>query len=81
MNIEAQKLQLIEELVKLEDIDVIEQVKQLLLQKNNSVVGYGANGDVIKRQQLINRIGEAEERIDKGEFTDQEDLEKEAENW
>ena len=81
MNIQARKLQLIEELVKLEDIDVLEQVKQLLLQKNNPVVGYGANGDVITRQQLIHRLREAEERIDKGEFTTQENLEKEAENW
>jgi hypothetical protein len=30
---------------------------------------------------LIKRIEEAEKRIDNGEFTTQEDLEKESERW
>jgi hypothetical protein len=72
---------LIEELARIQDIHIIEQIKQLLKQKNNPVVGYEINGNPITRKQLIKRIEEAEKRIDNGEFVTQEDLEKESENW
>lgn len=81
MDIQAEKLQLIEELARIQDIHIIEQIKQLLKQKNNPVVGYEINGDSITRKQLIKRIEEAEKRIDNGEYVTQEDLEKESENW
>lgn len=81
MDIQTEKLHLIEELARLQDIRIIEQIKQLLKQKNNPVVGYEINGDPITRKQLVKRIEEAEKRIDNGEYTTQKDLEKEAENW
>jgi hypothetical protein len=81
MDIQAEKLHLIEELARIQDIHIIEQIKQLLMQKNNPVVGYEIDGSLITRKQLIKRIGEAETRIDNGEFITQEDLEKESENW
>ncbi len=81
MDIQTEKLHLIEELARIQDIHIIEQIKQLLKQKNNPVVGYEINGDPITRKQLIKRIEEAEKRIDNGEYVTQEDLEKESENW
>jgi hypothetical protein len=81
MDIQAEKLHLIEELARIQDIHIIEQIKQLLKQKNNPVVGYEINGNPITRKQLIKRIEEAEKRIDSGEFITQEDLEKESESW
>lgn len=81
MDIQAEKLRLIAELARLQDINIIEQIRQLLKQKNNPVVGYEINGDPITRKELIKRIEEAEERIDGGEYITQEDLEKESENW
>jgi hypothetical protein len=81
MDIQAEKLHLIEELARLQDIHIIEQIKQLLKQKNNPIVGYEINGEAITRKQLIKRIEEAETRIDNGEYVTQEDLEKESENW
>ena len=81
MDIQLEKLQLIEKLTQIEDIDIIEQVRELLNQKGNQVVGYGINGTPITRKQLIRRIEEAEERIDNGEYITQEDLEKESQNW
>lgn len=80
MDIHAEKLRLIEELAKIQDIQIIEQIKQLLRQKN-PVVGYEINGDPITRKQLIKRIEEAEKRIDGGEYITQEDLEKESQSW
>jgi hypothetical protein len=81
MDIQLEKLHLIEKLTQIEDIDIIEQVKELLNQKNNQVFGYGINGTPITRKQLIKRIEAAEERIDRGEYTTQEDIEKESQNW
>lgn len=80
MDIHAEKLRLIEELARIQDIQIIEQIKQLLNQKN-PVVGYEINGDPITRKQLIKRIEAAEKRIDGGEYITQEDIEKESQNW
>jgi hypothetical protein len=80
MDIQAEKLRLIEELARIQDIHIIEQIKQLL-KRQNPVVGYGINGNAITRKQLIKRIEDAEQRIDNGEYITQEDLEKESENW
>jgi hypothetical protein len=81
MDIQAEKLHLIEELARIQDIHIIEQIKELLMQKSNPVVGYEITGVPITRKQLIQRIEEAEQRIDNGQHTTQEDLEKESENW
>jgi hypothetical protein len=81
MDIQVEKLHLIEELARIQDVYIIEQIKQLLKQKDNPVVGYDIKGGSISRKQLIKRIEEAETRINNGEYTTQEDLEKESENW
>lgn len=80
MDIQAEKLYLIEELARIQDISIIEQIKQLL-KKNNPVMGYDIKGAPITGKQLIQRIEKAEQRIDKGEYITQEDIEKESENW
>ena len=74
MNIQAEKLFLIEVLARIEDVDVIRQVKQLLTQ-NDPIIGYELNGNSITRKQLIARIEAAEDRIDTGQFITQEALE------
>jgi hypothetical protein len=81
MDIQAEKLFLIEELVKTDDIKLIEKIKALLTNKNNPTLGYEINGELITRSQLVTQIEEAEARIDLGEYTSQEDLEKQSENW
>lgn len=81
MDIQAEKLHLIEELTRIQDIRIIEQIKLLLKQQNNPVVGYEISGEPITRKQLIRRIEQAEKRIDKGQYIAQEDLEKESDNW
>lgn len=81
MDIQAEKLHLIEELAKIQDIRLIVQIRELLMRKNDPVVGYEITGAPITRKQLIKRIEEAEQRIDNGEYVTQEDLERESENW
>ncbi|MFM9839338.1 MAG: hypothetical protein ACKVOQ_13805 [Cyclobacteriaceae bacterium] len=81
MDIQLEKLHLIEKLTQIEDIDIIKQVKELLNQKGNQVVGYRMDGSPVTKKQLIKRIEEADARIDSGEYITQEELEKESQNW
>jgi len=39
MDIQAEKLHLIEKLARIQDIHIIEQIKELLKEKSNPVVG------------------------------------------
>ncbi len=81
MDIHAEKLILIEELVKTQDINIIKQIKKLLHESTKEIVGYELNGNEITKQQLIAQIENADTRINNGVFITQQDLEKESENW
>ena len=81
MDIQSEKLHLIEELARTEYSDIVEQVKQLLKQKDNPVVGFEIGGLPITRKQLVQRIEEAESRMDNNDFVSQQYLEKESESW
>lgn len=50
--------------------------KNLVLQPSFTLDGFE-----ISKQQLLQKIEAAENRIDLGEFVSQEDLEKEVNNW
>ena len=47
----------------------------------DEVVGYEVSGKAITKKQLRDCVMEAEKRIDAGEYTTQEELKKESENW
>ncbi|KHJ38910.1 hypothetical protein PBAC_07730 [Pedobacter glucosidilyticus] len=81
MDIHAEKLILIEELVKTQDINIIKQIKNLFHKSNDDLAGYDLNGKEITRQQLIERIENADIRIESGMFITQQEIEKEAEDW
>ena len=48
--------------------------------KDNTVVGYHV-GKSIKRSQLLADLKEAEQQIERGEYTTIDQLEKESETW
>jgi hypothetical protein len=81
MDIQLEKLHLIEKLTQIEDIDIIQQVKELLNQKGIQIVGYRMDGAPVTKKQLIKQIEEADARIDSGEYITQEEVEKESQNW
>lgn len=81
MDIQAEKLYLIEQLAKVQDVNVIQQLKKILEQENESVIGYRVTGEPITQKQLVKKVQEAERRIETGHFTSQQDLEREAESW
>lgn len=81
MDIHVEKLFLIEQLARVQDAEIINQIKQILSKMNDPIVGYSTNGTPFTKKQFIKRIDAAEKRIVRGEFTTQEDLEKESANW
>ena len=71
---------MIEQLARVQDAEIISQIKRILGKVNDPIVGY-SNGTPITKKQLIKRIDEAEKRIAKGKFTSHGDVEREAANW
>jgi len=48
---------------------------------SDPVVGYTSKGEPITKSKLIERVRAASSRVKSGQYTTQEDLEKESENW
>lgn len=81
MDIQAEKLLLIEQLLQIRDTRVIEQVRELLKKENNPVVGYQADGRPITQQDFIRKIEQAEQEHESGNYQTIEELGKESEAW
>lgn len=80
MDIQLEKYALIEELTKVKDVNLIRVMKRML-QKKDEITGYQADGSPITQAQMQSDILGAKDRILSGDFTTQEDLEKESESW
>ncbi len=49
--------------------------------KENDLVAYSVDGQPLTQRQYRQELLDAEAEIGRGEFTSQDDLEKEADNW
>lgn len=81
MDIQSEKLQLIEQLLRVRDVRVMEQVRELLNKENNPIVGYEADGRAITQREFIKKIEQAEEEYKSGDYQTIDELEKESEAW
>ncbi len=81
MDIQAEKLQLIEQLLRTRDIRILEQIRELLKKEDNPVVGYHADGKPMTQQDFIQMIEDSEEEYRQGKFQSIDDVEKESEGW
>lgn len=81
MDIQTQKLILIEQLLHVDDTTIIDQVRDLLRGVSNPVVGYEASGKAITQKDFIKIIEQAEDEVAMGKYQTIEELEKEAESW
>lgn len=75
MDIQAEKLYLIEQLAKLQDVDMIKQLKELL---QDSSKDKALNSRVITRSDLVARAEASEKAIEQGDITSIEAFEKES---
>lgn len=81
MNIQAEKLLLIEKLLRIRDVRIVEQVRELLNKENNPVVGYEADGRTITLHDFIKNIEKSEKEYESGNYQTIDELEKESEAW
>ncbi len=82
MDIQAEKLQLIEQVLKLESTDVINQVKEFLDQfTSGDVAGSEPDGSLITQTELIERAKASDQAIISGDLVSIDELEKESEGW
>lgn len=81
MDIQTEKLLLIEQLAQLDDLGVINQIKQILKKEDSETIGSEPNGKPITQADLIRRAEISNRAIIAGNITSIEDLEKESESW
>ncbi|WP_211324115.1 hypothetical protein [Echinicola strongylocentroti] len=56
-------------------------IERGLHSSGDPIVGYTTKGEVLTKSKLVDRVRAASERVKSGQYTTQEDLEKESENW
>ena len=81
MDLQEEKLSIIERLIRVQDSKIIEQVKEVLKKEENPVVGYKADGSAITQKEFIQQVEEAEGEYKSGRYQTIEDLKKESESW
>jgi len=67
MDVQTEKLQLIERLVRLQDISIIEKVKEVLQgSEAEETIGYDSEGNIITKSDLISRAEASNKAIKQG---------------
>lgn len=81
MDIASKKLELVEWLLHINDEAKLKKVIALKSVLEKEVVANTISGYPIDREEYIQMVKEADERISSGKYTTMEDLEREIENW
>ena len=81
MDVKAEKLYLIEQHIRLQDVKIIQQIKDLLSAQTDSIVGHKPTGEPITKSELIARAEASNKAIKEGRLTSIDDLEEESKGW
>ena len=81
MDVKSEKLYLIEQLARLQDVKIIQQIKDLLSAQTDSIVGHKPTGEPITKSELIARAEASNKAIKEGRLTSIDDLEEESKGW
>ena len=81
MDIDARKIELMDWLLHINDESKLKKIIALKSILDKEVVAHTISGYPIDKEEYINMVKEADERISSGKYTTIEDLEKEIENW
>ncbi|MBV6641824.1 MAG: hypothetical protein KI791_13965 [Cyclobacteriaceae bacterium] len=67
MDVQTEKLHLIEQLARLQDISIIQKVKEVLQGADDGkAVGYNPDGSIITKSDLISRAEASDQAIKEG---------------
>ncbi len=81
MDIAAKKIELMDWLLHINDESKLKKIIALKSVLDNEAVAHTISGYPVDKQEYINMVKEADERIASGNYTTIEDLEKEIANW
>ena len=81
MDVQAEKLLLIEKLLQVKNSEVLEKVKVLLESEELDQSAFDLKGYTISDESLQNRANEANEAIERGEYKSVSQLRKETKSW
>ncbi len=81
MDIAAKKIELMDWLLQINDESKLKKILALKSVLDKEVVAYTISGYPVDKEEYINMVKDADERISSGKYTTIEDLEKEIENW
>ena len=78
---QQKKNELVNWLLSLNDESKLKKIIALKSVLDNEVVAHTVSGYPVDKEEYINMVKEADERISQGKYTTIEDLEKEIESW
>jgi len=79
MDLEATKLDVMQKIMSVSKASLLEKIDKIL--DKEMVVGYTVEGEPLTRRLYNKRLEIAEKQVHAGEYTTQEDLEKESQDW
>ena len=81
MDIAAKKIELMDWLLHITDESKIKKIIALKSVLEKEAVAHTISGYPVDKEEYINMVKEADERISSGNYTTIEDLEREIEKW
>lgn len=79
MDLQTTKINLMQKIMNVSKASLLDKISNIL--DEEMTVGYTSDGKPLTKQQYNERLQLAEKQIESGDYTTQEDLEKEIENW
>lgn len=79
MDLKTIKINVMQKIMNVSEASLLDKISSIL--DEEMIVGYTADGKPLTNQQYNERLLVAEKQIGSGDYTTQEDLEKETENW
>ena len=82
MDIQAEKLLLIEQLARLQDVTIIKKIKEILQSSySEAIAGYNPDGSAISRADLLSRANESNKAITEGRTKTIEQVRENMKKW
>ncbi len=79
MNLQTTKLDVMQKIMSVSTPSLLEKINNIL--DNEMIVAYTVDGKPLTKAMYNERLHLAEQQLKSGEYSTQEDFEKEAENW
>jgi len=79
MDLQSTKIMVMQKIMNVSKASLLDKISTIL--DEEMIVGYTTDGNPLTTQQYNERLLVAEKQIESGDYSTQEDLEKEIENW